>query len=60
MAAAKIGQKYLIKQIDNNNNDVPIGTKDKIYSAVVSPSNKCCLMMARVRSKHIAAMNNDS
>jgi hypothetical protein len=46
-------------RINNNNNDVPIGTKDKVYSAVVSPSNKCRLMMAHVRPKHVAAMNNE-
>jgi hypothetical protein len=57
MADEKIGYKYSIKQIKDNNNDVPIGTKDKVYSAVVSPSN-CCLMMANVWPKHAAAMNN--
>jgi hypothetical protein len=31
----------------------------KVYSEVVSPSNKCCLMMARVRPKHVAAMNKE-
>jgi hypothetical protein len=25
------------KEINNNNNDVPKGTEDKVYSAVVSP-----------------------
>jgi hypothetical protein len=58
MAAEKNRTKYPIKQINNNNNDVPIGTKDKVYSAVVSQSNKCCLMMAYVRPKHVATMNN--
>jgi hypothetical protein len=58
MAAEKIGQKYPIKQINSINNDVPIGTKDKVYSAVVSQNNKCCLMMDHVRPKHVVAMNN--
>jgi hypothetical protein len=46
-----------MKQINNNNNnnnDMPEGTKDKVYSAVVSPDNKCCLMMAHVWPKHVA------
>jgi hypothetical protein len=38
-----------MKQI--NNNSVPEDTKDKVYSAVVSPNSKCCLMMAHVRPK---------
>jgi hypothetical protein len=50
MAAEKVGKKYPIKQINNHNNDVPIGTKD-MYSAVVSPSNY-------VRPKNVSAMNN--
>jgi hypothetical protein len=58
MAAEKIWRKYPIKQINNNNTQLPIGTKNKVYSAVVSPSNKCCLMMAHVWPKHVAAMNN--
>jgi hypothetical protein len=38
-----------MKQINNNNNnDLPEGTKDKVYSVVVSPGNKCRLMMAHV------------
>jgi hypothetical protein len=57
MAAEKVEQKYLIKQINNNNNDAPISTKDKVYSAVASPSYKCCLMMAHVQPKHVAVMN---
>jgi hypothetical protein len=40
-----------MKQI--NNNGVPKGTKDKMYSAVVSPNNKCCMMKALVSHKHI-------
>jgi hypothetical protein len=58
MAAEKNRIKYPTKQINNSNNDVPIDTKDKMYSAVVSPSKKCCLMMAHVWPKHVAAMNN--
>jgi hypothetical protein len=39
-----------MKQINSNNNNsnAPKGTKDKVYSAVVYPNNKCCLMMAHV------------
>jgi hypothetical protein len=38
-----------IKQINNNKNDVPIGTEDKMYGAVVSSSSFWfCLMMAHV------------
>jgi hypothetical protein len=37
---------------------MPEGTKDKVYSAVVSPDNKCCLMMAHVRPKHAAMTSN--
>jgi hypothetical protein len=33
------------------------GIKDKVYSAVVSPDSKCCLMMAHVRLKHVAMTN---
>jgi hypothetical protein len=33
---------------------MPKGTKDKVYSAVVSPNNKCCLMMVHVWPKHVA------
>jgi hypothetical protein len=42
-----MGYKYLMKQINNNNNnnDVLEGTKDKVYSAGLSPNNKYCLMM---------------
>jgi hypothetical protein len=38
----KIGRKYPTKQIskNNNNNDVPEGTTDQVYSAVVSPITK--------------------
>jgi hypothetical protein len=57
MAAEKNRIKYPIKQI-NSNNDVSKGTKDKVYSALVFPCNNCCLMMAHVRPKHVAAMNN--
>jgi hypothetical protein len=54
-AAKKLGWKYSMKKINNNNNnDVPKGTEDKVYGAVVSPNNKCCLMMAHVRPKHVA------
>lgn len=34
---------------------MPKGTADKVYTAGVSPINKCCLMMAKVWAKHIAA-----
>jgi hypothetical protein len=59
MAAEKNKIKCPTKQINNNNKDVPIGTKDKVYSAVFSPSNNCYLMMAHVRPKHVAAMNKE-
>jgi hypothetical protein len=39
-------------------NDVPEGTKDKVYSAGVSPNNNCCLMMAHVWPKHVAMTSN--
>jgi hypothetical protein len=58
MAAEKNRIKYPTIQINNNNNDVPKDTKDKVYSAVVSTSKNCCLMMAHVRPKHAVAMNN--
>jgi hypothetical protein len=60
MAAGKIGLKYPIKQIYNNNNVVRKGTKDKVYSAVVSPNNKCGLMMAHVPPKHVAKPTNEN
>jgi hypothetical protein len=41
-----------------NNKDVPKDTKDKIYSAVVSPNNKFCLMMVHVQPKHVARTMN--
>jgi hypothetical protein len=37
---------------------MPEGTKDKVYSAVVTPNNKCCLMMAHVLPKHVARTTN--
>jgi hypothetical protein len=37
---------------------VPKGTKDKVYSGVVFPNNKCCLMMAHVWPKHVAMTSN--
>jgi hypothetical protein len=37
---------------------VPKGPKDKVYSAVVSPNNKCCLTMAHVWPKHVAVTSN--
>jgi hypothetical protein len=40
-----------MKQIKNNY--VPVGTKDKVF-----PSTKYCLMMAHLRPKHVAAINN--
>jgi hypothetical protein len=57
MAAEENRVKYPRKQINNNNSDVPICTKEKVYSAVVSPSNKCCLMMAHVQPKRIVVSN---
>jgi hypothetical protein len=39
----------------NNINDVPKSTEDKVYSALVSSNNKCCLMMAHMWPKHVAA-----
>jgi hypothetical protein len=45
-----------MKQI--NNNDVPEGSKDEVYSAVVPPNNKCCLMMTHVRPKHVSRTMN--
>jgi hypothetical protein len=61
-AAKKIGWKYPTKQINNNNNDdnddVPGGSKGKVYTAVVSPNNKCCLMMAYLLPKHVARTTN--
>jgi hypothetical protein len=39
MASKNIGWKYPMKQINSNNNDVPEGTKEKVYSVVVSPDN---------------------
>jgi hypothetical protein len=57
-AAKKIGWKCPTKQINNNNNNVPKDTKDKVYSAVVSQNNKCCLMMAYVRPKHVTTKLN--
>jgi hypothetical protein len=30
-----------------------------MYSAVVSPSNKCCPMIIHVRLKYVAEMNNE-
>jgi hypothetical protein len=52
----KIGWKYPTKQIINNS--VPKGIKDKVYSSVVSPDNKCCLVMAHVWPKHVAVTSN--
>jgi hypothetical protein len=43
---------------NNNNSDAPKGTKDKVYGAVVSPNNKCCLMMTHVWLKHVAVTSN--
>jgi phosphoribosylformylglycinamidine (FGAM) synthase-like amidotransferase family enzyme len=40
------------QQQQHNNDDMPQGTKEKVYSAVVSPKNKCCLMMPHVWRKH--------
>jgi hypothetical protein len=49
-------------QINNNNNNniniVPKGTKNKVYSAMISPDNKSCLMMAHVWPKHVAMTSN--
>jgi hypothetical protein len=56
-SAEKIGWKYPTKQINNNSN-VPKGTKNKVYNAVVSPNSKCCLMMAHVWPKHVAVTSN--
>jgi hypothetical protein len=58
MVVEKNRTKYPIKQISNNKNNVPIGTKHKVYSAMVFPSNNCCLMMTHVLLKYVAAMNN--
>jgi hypothetical protein len=60
-AAKRIGWKYPTKQINNNNNnnnDVTKVIKNKVYSAVISPNNKCCLMLAHVRPKHVAGTPN--
>jgi hypothetical protein len=53
IAAKKTGWKYPTKKIKNIN-DIPKGTEDKLYSAVVSSNNKYCLMMAHVWPKHVA------
>jgi hypothetical protein len=37
IAAKKIRWIYPTKEINNKNNDMPKGTEDKVYSAVVSP-----------------------
>jgi hypothetical protein len=34
------------------------GTKGKVYSAVVSSDNNCCLIMSHVRPKHVAMTTN--
>jgi hypothetical protein len=47
-----------MKKINNKTNDGPKGTEDKVYSAVGSPNNKCCLMMAHVWPEHAAATKN--
>jgi hypothetical protein len=36
-AVKKIQWKYPTKEIKNKRNDVPKGTEDKVYSAVISP-----------------------
>jgi hypothetical protein len=61
MTTKRIGWKYPTKKINNNNNNnnnVPKYTKDKVYSAVVSPNNKCCLMMAHMWPKHVSMTSN--
>jgi hypothetical protein len=35
-----------VRKKEKQNNDEPKSTEDKVYSAVVSPVTKCCLMMA--------------
>jgi hypothetical protein len=41
--------------MNNRNNYVPKAKEDKAYSAVVSSYDKCCLMMAHMWPKHVAA-----
>jgi hypothetical protein len=55
IAVKKIEWKYPMKKINNRNNDVARGTEEKVYSAVVSSNNECCLMMAHMWLKHVAA-----
>jgi hypothetical protein len=37
ITAKKMRWIYPTKEINNKNNDMPMGTEDKVYSAVVSP-----------------------